>query len=60
MNIQLRIAKQYKNDRQLKELIDNLPDSFTNAGEMLWNGRNKIKAIKIEGGKEAVVKKFKP
>ena len=60
MNIQLRIAEQYKGDKQLKELIDNLPDSFSNAGEMLWNGRNKIKAIKIEGGKEAVVKKFKP
>ena len=60
MNIQLRISEQYKGDKLLKELIDNLPDSFTSASEVLWNGRNKIKAFKIEDGKEAVVKKFKP
>ena len=60
MNIQLRISEQYKGDKLLKELIDNLPDSFTSASEVLWNGRNKIRAFKIEDGKEAVVKKFKP
>ena len=58
MNIQLRISEQYKGDKQLKELIDNLPDSFTSANEVLWNGRNKIRAFKIEDGKEAVVKNF--
>ena len=47
MNIQLRISEQYKGDKLLKELIDNLPDSFTSASEVLWNGRNKIKAFKI-------------
>lgn len=29
MNTQLRISEQYKGDKLLKELIDNLPDSFT-------------------------------
>ena len=59
MNIKIHIAEPYKNDIQLKKLIDNLPDSFSNVGEMLWNGRNKIKAFKMECGKELVIKKFK-
>lgn len=60
MNIRLLISEQYKGDRQLKELTDGLPDSFTRSGEMLWNGRNKIKAIMMEDGREAVVKRYKP
>ena len=42
MNIQLRISEQYKDNKKLKELIDNLPNSFTSASEVLWNGRKKM------------------
>jgi len=54
------IAKEYKTNDSLNRFIQELPDSFNADGELLWNGRNKIKAVVLDGGKEIVVKRFKP
>lgn len=55
----------YENDSKLHTFIDSLPDSFDNGSNILWNGRNKIKAFPLslcnsDGTEElVVVKRFK-
>lgn len=59
------INPSYKNDNALIAFINNLPDSFEDKGDLLWNGRNKIKTFELttkdtEGNTEKmVVKRFK-
>lgn len=58
----ININPQYTDNTPLNTFISNLPDSFAAEGEMLWNGRNKIKAFDIsqgEGARRMVVKRFK-
>lgn len=53
------IAEKYRNNPALKAFLEALPESFETGGEMLWNGRNKIKSFSIDGLPEIVVKRFK-
>ena len=51
----------YKKYSELNAYINNLPESFEHSGIMIWNGRNKIKAVDItmDDVKRMVVKRFK-
>lgn len=51
----------YAQSSELNAYIANLPESFERSGILIWNGRNKIKAvdITINDVKRMVVKRFK-
>lgn len=51
----------YQKYSELNAYINNLPESFEHSGNMIWNGRNKIKAVDItmDDVKRMVVKRFK-
>ena len=53
------IVEYYQNHKELKQYIEALPGSFDYGGNMLWNGRNKIKEFHIEGMEEVVIKRYK-
>lgn len=53
------IAEKYQNHGELKDFIYALPTSFDQCGELLWNGRNKIKMFTLGGTEKIVVKRFK-
>lgn len=59
MKTKVYIAREYEGNASLEAFIHALPQSFEQGGEMLWNGRNKIKSFAQEDGKDIVVKRFK-
>lgn len=60
MKTKVYIANEYEGNASLEAFIHALPQSFEQGGEMLWNGRNKIKSFVLDDGKDIVVKRFKP
>lgn len=56
----IQINPKYTHNDMLCSFINNLPDSFVDGGEILWNGRNAIKAFDIDNtDNRIVVKRFK-
>ena len=42
----IQINPQYAQNNMLNSFINNLPDSFVDGGDILWNGRNAMHDLK--------------
>lgn len=53
------IASEYADDDSLNDFIHTLPSSFGQCPEVLWSGRNEVRALSLHSGRQIVVKRFK-